>query len=170
MQVADLYKSSNLESILKSENFDNFDLSLFSQEDFSTKNKAGKTVNYVSCHDNYTLFDQIDLSSKKSKDSKIDQVEQAQAMVFFSEGISFIHGGEEFLRTKQNGTSSQVHNSYNAGDEVNKFDYARKIENLNTYNFMKEAISIRNSFNSISIFYLRNFIFQTISPHILFIH
>lgn len=105
-----------------------------------------KTVNYVSCHDNYTLFDQIDLSSKKSKDSKIDQVEQAQAMVFFSEGISFIHGGEEFLRTKQSGTSSQVHNSYNAGDEVNKFDYARKIDNLNTYNFMKEAISIRNSF------------------------
>lgn len=105
-----------------------------------------KTVNYVSCHDNYTLFDQINLSSSASATTKIHQVEQAQAMVFMAEGISFIHGGEEMLRTKSNGEGSEIHNSYNAGDAVNKFDYERKTQYLDTFNFMKDVISTRNSF------------------------
>lgn len=105
-----------------------------------------KTMNYVSCHDNYTLFDQIDLSVNTTLENKIKKVEQAQAMVFMAEGIPFIHGGEEFLRTKQNGTGNQVHNSYNAGDEVNKFDYSRKVDYLDTFNFTKEIIKIRNEF------------------------
>lgn len=107
-----------------------------------------KTVNYVSCHDNYTLFDQIDrtVGTTATMSRKIDQVEQAQAMVFMSQGISFIHGGEEFLRTKAAGTDQQIHNSYNAGDAVNKFDYARKIQYADVYAFMKEIIGIRNAF------------------------
>lgn len=107
-----------------------------------------KTLNYVSCHDNYALFDQIDLSngSSISLSKKIHQVEEAQGLVFMSQGIAFIHGGEEFLRTKSNGTGNQIHNSYNAGDEVNKFDYSRKATYLDTYNFMKQLLTIRNSF------------------------
>lgn len=107
-----------------------------------------KTVNYVSCHDNYTLFDQIDrtVGTTASATRKVDQAEQAQAMVFMSQGISFIHGGEEFLRTKSAGTDQQIHNSYNAGDAVNKFDYARKAQYADVYEFMKKIIGIRNEF------------------------
>lgn len=112
----------------------------------SSLNNPLKTMNYVSCHDNYALFDQIDRSSDLPLDRKIDQVEQAQAMVFMAQGIPFIHGGEEFLRTKAAGEGNEVHNSYNAGDEVNKFDYSRKVDYLDTFNFTKEIIKIRNEF------------------------
>ena len=106
-----------------------------------------KVVNYITCHDNYALYDQIDLSQPTVDQArKQRQVEQAQAMVFFADGIAFMHGGEEFLRTKQAGTGDQVHNSYNAGDDVNKFDYSRKITYKKTYDFMKDAIAVRNSF------------------------
>lgn len=106
-----------------------------------------KTVNYVTCHDNYALFDLIDKSQPGvAMSRKIEQVEQAQAMVFFANGIAFMHGGEEMLRTKQAGTEQQIHNSYNAGDHVNRFDYSRKVDYLSTYNFMKDAIKIRNEF------------------------
>ena len=105
-----------------------------------------KTVNYVSCHDNYALFDQIDLSINTSLEDKINKVEQAQAMVFLAEGVPFMHGGEEMLRTKQAGEGLEVHNSYNAGDEVNKFDYSLKIKNSKTFEFIKDIIAIRNEF------------------------
>ena len=107
-----------------------------------------KTVNYVSCHDNYTLFDQIDRSNGASvpMTNKIKQVEQAQAMVFLAEGISFIHGGEEMLRTKAAGVGDQVHNSYNAGDKVNRFDYERKTQYTDVFEFMKKVVAARNDF------------------------
>lgn len=81
MQVADLYKSSNLESILKSENFDNFDLSLFSQEDFSTKNKAGKTVNYVSPAENMRKV----LAESKDFCNTFDCTTGKKSLLFYGE-------------------------------------------------------------------------------------
>ena len=112
-----------------------------------TNNNPSKTVNYVTCHDNYALYDLIDLSQPGvSQVRKQRQVEQAQAMVILSNGIAFMHGGEEMLRTKQAGDDKQVHNSYNAGDHVNRYDYSRKVDYLDTYNFMKAAIAVRNEF------------------------
>ena len=113
----------------------------------SSLTNPSKTVNYVSCHDNYALYDQINYSMTGASEArKADAVEQAQAMVFFAEGIPFMHGGEEFLRTKSAGTEQEVHNSYNAGDHVNRFDYSLKVKNIDTYNFMKDAIATRNEF------------------------
>jgi pullulanase len=103
-----------------------------------------KTVNYVSCHDNYTLYDQ--LSKTMSSSSVPLTMTQIQSLVFFNQGIPFIHGGEEIFRTKSAGVGDQIHNSYNAGDSVNKFDYSRKITYLNEYNTIKDAINLRKAF------------------------
>lgn len=72
-----------------------------------------QTVNYVSCHDNYTLWDQLryTLAGSYSSGSKIPSGEPAvqsvveatigaHAAVMLSNGIAFIQGGEELYRTK----------------------------------------------------------------------
>ncbi len=81
-----------------------------------------ETINYVTSHDNYTLWDRITLSAPA--DTEADQIkmdELAQAVILTSQGLAFLQGGEEMLRSKGgNG------NSYNAGDAVNQFDWSRK--------------------------------------------
>ena len=103
----------------------------------------GKLVNYVSCHDNYTLYDHIRLSSGLTNINI--RSTQADAMVMFAQGIPFIQEGEEFLRTK--GDDHEVnHNSYNAGDFVNTMNYALKIENMDVFTELKEQIALRREY------------------------
>ena len=71
-----------------------------------------QTVNYVSCHDNYTLWDQLNYTladdpgenPPASKEPNPEVVAAASvaahAAVAMSLGISFIQGGEELFRTK----------------------------------------------------------------------
>lgn len=95
-----------------------------------------QTVNYASCHDNYTLMDKVNnyfglsnLSYKTfaptSEHAKVNNL--AAAYYLFAEGIPLIHAGEEMLRIKleehENG-SDVIHNSYNASDEVNKIRWS----------------------------------------------
>ncbi len=68
-----------------------------------------QTVNYLACHDNYTLYDQINYLWNKNapakwKDGSNEFVMQActslTALSLFGQGIGFIHGGDEFFRQK----------------------------------------------------------------------
>ncbi|MEK7721265.1 MAG: alpha-amylase family glycosyl hydrolase, partial [Elusimicrobiota bacterium] len=74
-----------------------------------------ETINYVSCHDNHTLWDRIELSvNHEPLQNKVAMDKLANALVFTSQGIPFLHAGEEFLRTKKG-----EKNSYNLPDEIN---------------------------------------------------
>ena len=81
-----------------------------------------QVIQYASCHDNYTLADKIIISTKKSQaDSTVEKMNNlAAAFYMTSQGVPFIHAGEELLRQKINADGSRNHNSYNASDEVNK--------------------------------------------------
>lgn len=65
-----------------------------------------QTVDYVSCHDNYTLYDQMNYCVGNGMASDTDSLDAAAASVactasvLFSQGIAFLQGGEEILRTK----------------------------------------------------------------------
>ncbi len=98
-----------------------------------------ETINYVTSHDNYTLWDKLQLSNPTaSKATRIQMDELAQAIVMTSQGVAFMQGGEEMLRTKGgNG------NSYNAGDAVNEFNWARKVEYLSVFNYYAGLIHLR---------------------------
>lgn len=98
-----------------------------------------ETINYVTSHDNYTLWDKLKLSNPTtSKADRIRMDELAQAIVMTSQGVAFMQGGEEMLRTKGgNG------NSYNAGDAVNEFDWARKAQYLNVFDYYAGLIHLR---------------------------
>ena len=79
-----------------------------------------QTVNYVSCHDNYTLMDKLSLTRKDaSREGLIKMNRLAAAIYMMSQGIPFIHAGEEFLREKIDPNGKRVENSYNAPDAVN---------------------------------------------------
>ena len=59
-----------------------------------------------------------------------------------SQGIPFIQGGAELLRTK-NGD----HNSYKSPDNINAFYWSDKVKYLKVFNYVKNLIEIRKKFN-----------------------
>ncbi len=89
-----------------------------------------QTVSYVTCHDNYTLHDQFLKYVDGKDDAKMYPMMNAQAQAFAltSQGIGFVHAGEELLRTKYDAVKDDVvENSYESSYEVNTIDYSRKI-------------------------------------------
>lgn len=108
----------------------------------STKTFASEpseVINYTSCHDNLTLWDKITASNgHDSENDRIKMDELAQAIVLTLQGIPFIHGGEDFLRTKWGND-----NSYNAGDGVNQLTWARKATYLAVFQYYADLIHLR---------------------------
>jgi pullulanase len=47
----------------------------------------------------------------------------ALSIVLTAQGISFLHAGTEFLRSKHG-----IENSFNAGDSINAIDWSLKVE------------------------------------------
>ena len=109
-----------------------------------------QTVNYASCHDNWTLFDQLyyclgDTGKGQAPNLKtvFDASTAAHAFIMASNGIAFMLGGEELFRTKELDAAARAevttdtyekmysryvsHNSYNSPLSVNAFDWSRKI-------------------------------------------
>lgn len=114
-------------------------------------NDITKTVNYVTCHDNYTLWDRIWATGelKKSKPNDVIEARQqavlANSVVLTSNGISFVLAGEEFLRSKEeNGAKGdEIHNSYESSYKVNELDYSRKIEYSNEFAIYKKLVEFK---------------------------
>ena len=103
-----------------------------------------QVINYVSCHDNYTLFDQLVQTVPSSNLEKA--YKQAEALVFTAQGVPFMQEGEDFMRTKayeEDGETKYCHNSYNVGDFINNMDYDLKLENVEMFNYFKNLINKR---------------------------
>jgi pullulanase len=100
------------------------------------------SINYSECHDNYTLFDQLTLVMKDKSEAEIKEKHRfITSLMFIAQGIPFIHGGQEFLRSKQG-----VENSYLSPDHINWFDWDRKDEHFDQVEYIKGLIEIRKSF------------------------
>ena len=115
-----------------------------------------QTINYASCHDNYTLMDKINVVSGVSYANGYDykpgeyQVKLnnlAAAVYMLSEGIPLIHAGEDFLRIKLDETNHVIHNSYNASDYVNQIRWYNLDEKLykETFEYYKGLIEFRKN-------------------------
>lgn len=102
---------------------------------------ASQAVNYVECHDNMTSWDKIDRAIHESKQVKILHHRMLLATIILAQGIPFIHGGQEFLRTK-NGMG----NTYNAPDSINKINWKQASSNIETIRYVQELIEIRKEF------------------------
>lgn len=85
---------------------------------------AAQSINYVSCHDNLTLFDHIALSSPNaSLADRIRMNKLAAAFYLTAQGIPLVHAGEEFLRSKPLPNGGFDHNSYRSPDAVNSIKW-----------------------------------------------
>eukprot|EP00899_Mesostigma_viride_P029428 jgi/Mesvir1/9670/Mv12155-RA.1 len=86
-----------------------------------------ETVNYVSAHDNETLFDTVMLKVAPSVSladrCRINRL--GTSIIAFSQGIPFFHAGDEVLRSK-----SLDRDSYNSGDWFNKLDWTYESNNF----------------------------------------
>lgn len=102
---------------------------------------AAQVVQYVEAHDNLTLYDKL-LASKPDDTDDIREKRHnlATSMVLLSQGMPFIHAGQEILRTK-NGD----HNSYISPDSVNEFDYDRQTTYPNSLNLFKQLVTLRKN-------------------------
>ena len=106
-------------------------------------NKPQQSVNYVECHDNYTLWDKLQGCYSES-DSAVQKKYHrlATGIVLLSQGIPFLHSGQEFFRTKQGDG-----NSYRSPDSVNQLDWERKSKYKDNVEYMKGLIKIRKEFS-----------------------
>jgi len=83
-----------------------------------------QTVNYVSCHDNNTLIDRLQLGSPgTAREVLIRMNHLAAAYSILSQGIPFFQAGEEMLRSKPDGKGGLEHNSFKSSDAVNSFKW-----------------------------------------------
>lgn len=103
-------------------------------------NDPNKTVNYVTCHDNYTLYDRINAAGITDEETVRKMALLANSVVLTSQGTTFMLAGEEFLRTK-----GGSHNSYNESYKVNELDYALKIKNNDIFVAYQKLIALKKS-------------------------
>lgn len=103
--------------------------------------EPGESITYFSAHDDLCLFDKIEKTSPACKARERERMNRlAFSIMLTSQGIPFIHGGTEFLRTKYGNP-----NTYNMGDEVNQIVWNRKKLYKETYEYIKELIALRKS-------------------------
>jgi pullulanase len=105
----------------------------------STPNEV---VNYASAHDDHCLWDKLLLSAAAAPESlRINMDKLAMGIVLTSQGVPFLHAGDEFLRSK-----NKVKNSYNSNDPlVNPIDWNLKSKNKAVFEFYRGMIALRRA-------------------------
>lgn len=102
-----------------------------------------QSVNYVECHDNHTLWDKLSACfENEGEQVKRSYHRLATSLVLLSQGIPFLHSGQEFFRTKKG-----VGNSYRSPDSINQLDWDRKEQFTENVNYIKGFIAIRKAYS-----------------------
>jgi pullulanase len=103
-------------------------------------------VNYMSAHDNNTLWDKLLLSNPNyTVEQRLQMNKLGAAILMISKGTPFWQAGEEMLRTKDGDE-----NSYKSSDAINNIDWSVLKEGTNEYqtmNYYKGLIAMRKHFN-----------------------
>jgi pullulanase len=119
-------------------------------ESLSFATTPDQTINYVSAHDNNTLYDKLRLTNVSVTDAQYMQI-QANAIVLTAQGIPFIHAGAEMMRSKPLQAGGYDHNSYESPDIVNQLRWDRKLQYVNVFEYYKALIQIRKTYDHFRI-------------------
>ena len=104
-------------------------------------NRPDQAINFISCHDNWVVRDKLKLSKPGATDQSLkDMTKIGYLLLFTSQGVPFMHGGDEFARTK-NGNG----NSYNAPDAINEVDWSLKEKNHDLFAYVRDLIALRKA-------------------------
>lgn len=110
--------------------------------------QPSQCVNYVSCHDNNTLFDRITLAAPEAPlETRIRMNDLAASFTFLSQGIPFLQAGEELLRTKPQKRGIFDHNSFRSPDRINslKWNTLSKEDYQRTLKFYQGLVAFRKA-------------------------
>lgn len=116
--------------------------------------QPSQCVNYVSCHDNNTLFDRIALAAPEAPmDVLIKMNNLAAAFTILAQGVPFFQAGEELLRSKPGKKGGFDHNSYRSADRINsiKWENLDKEEYRRTVEFYRGLIAFRKAHPSLRL-------------------
>ena len=100
-----------------------------------------QSVNYLTCHDNLVLWDKLRSSMPNADDARlVETMKLGYLALFTAQGVPFLHGGEEFARTKGGNN-----NSFDAPDAVNALDWSLKKAHRDLYEYTRAAIALRKA-------------------------
>ena len=95
-------------------------------------------INYMSAHDNNTLWDKLALSCPDSTvQERLAMNRLGAAIVMISQGTPFWQAGEEMLRTKPKGDGLFDENSYKSSDEINNINWDVLTPGSDEYEMMR---------------------------------
>jgi pullulanase len=139
---------------------------LISQDSYDTfAENPLETLNFLTIHDGFTLWDKINLSSGGDRQSRLQIIKNAYALLFTSQGRIVIHGGCEAGRSKplysndpnperahttgvvqaENGISHFHENTYKSADATNAINWKRADEFSELSDYIKGLISLRKA-------------------------
>ena len=104
------------------------------------KTETAMVVNYMSAHDNSTLWDKLTVANgSSSKSTRLAMNRLGATILYVSKGIVFYQAGEEMLRTKPNDKydTGYDHNSYKSSDEINNLKWDTLKPGSDEYNMFK---------------------------------
>ena len=120
---------------------------LYSEEFWA--NEPYQTITYASAHDNYTLWDKLQIVSPEASEEELVKMNKLIAgIILTSQGISFIHAGEEIARTKVDENGKLIENSFNSSDKVNKIYWDRKEKYKDLCEYYKGLIKLRKEYKA----------------------
>jgi pullulanase len=108
--------------------------------------KDARVVNYMSAHDNNTLWDKLELSNGSYPiETRLAMNRLGATILMASKGMTFFQAGEEMLRTKDGDE-----NSYKSSDEINNIDWSVLDGESIQYKMMlyyKHLIDVRKTYS-----------------------
>ncbi|ADK05326.1 TPA: type I pullulanase [Bacillus anthracis] len=108
----------------------------------STYQDPEQVLTYVEAHDNHTLWDKLELTNPGDSEEVRKQMHKLSSSILLtSQGIPFLHAGQEFMRTKYGD-----HNSYKSPDSINQMDWLRRAAFNNEVDYMKGLIELRKKY------------------------
>lgn len=127
--------------------------------------RTASSIPYTEIHDNTTLYDKLLLVENGATEERLETLQKtAIGLVLLSQGMPILHGGMEFMRTKEiarelleghpglhdlyrtaGGERAFSHNTYNLSDRVNGLDWDRRAEKDSVVSFTRTLIALRRA-------------------------
>lgn len=131
----DLTRKKDIEKgIAGSINYDKNHKGIFDQ--------AYKSINYFNAHDNLILTDKLRMTQMTEEEVKLGSM-LAISIIMTSQGLAFIHAGNEMLRDKKGDR-----NSYKSSLDTNGLDWGLKEKNKDLLSYTRDIINLRKDYIS----------------------
>jgi isoamylase len=125
---------------------------------------AYQSVNFVTCHDGFTLHDLVAYDQKENADCVEGQIKNYFSLLMLSNGTPMFVAGDEFMRTQKGYT-----NPYNQDNEISWIDWSLLEKNRHLFRFFQRLIAFRKAHPSLcrSRFWREDVRWHPVAPHAL---